>query len=319
MRGTVAKVATLGVLAGCGLARSGLLAGSDVPGDNPDASTTSPPPPDATTSGIGPGADASPGADAGAPSDDAPSAPDVATSLDAGDASEAACPPPSSDAAVSVATAAATAPTIDGDLSDWGCGPWTELSQANAAYARQSGQDVSAQFALRWDAAGLYVAAHVVVPTVHGSDPVNPYNNDAVEIYVSGDAPLTGDYDPTSHQFIVDWKNLAVDYGSVHYPPSQPTPNPPQFKWMAKTVADGWQVEIAIAWPALGKGKAPTSGGSVGFDLQLDDGDGTALDTQVIAELAPHAAACGCKACCCGQTPDFPNCDTLTFATVALQ
>jgi hypothetical protein len=314
MRGIVAKLATFALLAGCGLARTGLLAGGG-PSGAPDAATPPPPP-------IGPG-DASSlvGDDAGLPGDDAGSASDavVVTVVDASDAAEDSCPPPSSDAAVSVVTATSTAPTIDGDLSDWGCGPWTLLSQENAAYARQSGQDVSAQFALRWDSAGLYFGAHVVVPTVRGDDPANPYNNDAVEIYLSGDSPLTGDYDPASHQFIVDWKNLAVDYGPLYYPPGKPAPNPPQFQWKAKTVADGWQVEVAISWPALLSGKAPASGGSIGFDLQLDDGDGTALDTQVLAGLAPHAAACGCKACCCGKSPDFPNCDTLTFGRVTLE
>ena len=319
MWGTVAKLATFGLVAGCGLAVSGLLDPNDPAAGGPDGSTPYPGLLDATGAVTTPGSDGGTAGpeDAGAPEDDAPSSADASVPDDAADASEGgACPSPSADAAVSLVAPIAPAPTIDGDLTDWGCGPWTALTQTNAAYAMQNGQSVSAQFAVRWDAANFYFAAHVAVPLVRGDDGTNPYNNDAVEIYLSA-PPVNGDYDATTHQYIVDWKNLAVDYGPVHSPPNRPAPSPPHFTSQTKKVADGWQVEVAIGWPAVMK--KPASGAAVAFDVQLDDGDGTALDTRVIETLAPHSAACGCKSCCCGQANDFPNCDTLTFVTVTLE
>jgi hypothetical protein len=327
MRGTVAKLATaatLGLLAGCALATSGLLAPTAGDPGGADASTPAPSTTDATTGSVPPpGTDGSITGDGGTPSDDAPATSSAdASAEDATSTTDAACPAAAQDAAVSVVTSIAPPPKIDGDLSDWGCGPWTTLDTANAAYTLQNGQALAGVFAVRWDSAALYFAAHIVVATLQGSDGTNPYNNDAVEIYVSGDSPLTGDYDATSHQYIIDWHNLAVDYGSLHYPPNQPSTSPKSFTSQTKQVADGWQIEAAIAWPALVKGKAPTSGAKLALDVAFDDGDGTELKSQLVETLATHSLTCGCQSCCCGEvspSPDMPNCDTLCFAGVTLQ
>jgi hypothetical protein len=104
-------------------------------------------------------------------------------------------------------------------------------------------------------------------------------------------------------------------------PTGPATTNPPHLTSQVKTMSTGWQVEAAIAWPALVKGPAPSSGAVVGFDVAFDDGDGTTLKTQLLAMVAPHSLSCGCQSCCCGEVspdPDMPNCDTLCFGEVTL-
>ena len=177
------------------------------------------------------------------------------------------------------------------------------------------GQTLSGQYAVRWDATNLYVAAHIVVPTLEGDNTTSPYDNDAIELYASGDAPRTGDYDTHAHQYIVDWHNLAVDYGSNR----KATPNPPNFASQVRIVADGWQIEAAIGWQALVTASPPPAATSIGLDIQFDDGDGTSIKKAVLAMIAPHPSACGCAACCCGQALDLPDCDTLCFGGVTLE
>ncbi len=309
-------MATSGLLAGCGLAQNGLLEiGADGGGTDSSSKTDAP---DATVAEAGPPADASLPGDANVP--DGSVTPDDAASIaDAGPA-DSACPSPSNDAAVSVITSIAAPPTIDGNLTDWGCGPWIELNDSNAAYTRVDGQTISGEFAVRWDANNVYVGAHIVVPTLQGTNTTEPYVNDAFEIYLSGDSPLTGDYDKLSHQYIVDWHNLVVDYGPSNYGSMEAVTSPPSFTSAVMVVSGGWQVEAAIGWSALeDNSKAPGTGASIGVDVELDDGDGVTLNTQVLAILAAHSSTCGCKTCCCGEATDYPNCDTLCFGGATLQ
>ncbi len=155
---------------------------------------------------------------------------------------------------------------------------------------RGRAQIISGQYAVRWDATNLYVAAHIVVPMLQGDNATTPYENDAIEFYLSGDTPITGDYDKQSHQYIVDWHNLVVDYGPTNYPPSMAATNPPNFTSQVKVVTGGWQIEAAIAWTALVDGKAPTAGAKIALDVAFDDGDGTTLNTQILA-IWRHATA----------------------------
>jgi hypothetical protein len=316
--GAVAIVATLALVSGCGLEISGLGAAADG-----DAGTTKPPPPDATVPATTGGDASSLPDDAGASSADAPTTNDATTTTDAGtDAADAACPPPSTDASLSIATQIAPPPVIDGNLTDWGCGPWIDLNDTNAATVLQNGQTISGQYAVRWDPMNVYVAAHIVVPTLMGTNAADPYENDAIEIYITGDSAPTGDYDRSSHQYVVDWHDDVVDYGPLEYPPNQADTSPKNFTSQVKVVPGGWQVEAAIGWQALVNGKAPTAGATIAFDVAFDDGNGTALLTQLMAIVAPHSISCGCQSCCCGEVspdPDAPNCDTLCFGSLTLQ
>src|SRR5262249_4348423 len=131
----------------------------------------------------------------------------------------------------------------------------------------------SADVALRWDHDAIYVAVHVVDPDVTGADTIDPYKNDCVELYVTGESAPSGDYDGSSHQLIVDWKGLAVDYGPAHTG-NPPANNPAHFTAQTKKAPDGWNLEAAIGWQLFSTA-ALAEGQQLGLDLEANDGDGT--------------------------------------------
>ena len=308
-RAAVALAALTGA-AGCDLALSGL---ADAPRDAGGAHPTF----DATTNdgAAPPASDASDSNDVFAP--DAPGAADAAVASDATDACGAVS---EGGAAIDTIAAIAPPPVIDGDLADWPCDGWMELSATTAAFAKTGGDVVSALVAVRWDANGVYVALKITDPIVGGNDPTNPYNNDAVEIFATGEATPTGDYDATSHQWVTDWKGLEVDYGPTHY--GQPADTAPaHFSAKGTVVTGGWQFEASFGWQVV-LPAAFASGAEFGFDVQLDDGNGTQQLGALILALAPSAGercACTQVGCCCGQPVDLPYCDSARMARVTLE
>jgi Carbohydrate family 9 binding domain-like len=224
--------------------------------------------------------------------------------------------------------------TIDGDLSDWGSPAFTLLEASNAALivgptgtctaANATSQCLvaateSAEVALMVDSANLYVGVRVTVPNVGGTSTTQPFTNDAVEIYLRGDATPTGDYTADDHQYIIDWKNSVTDYG----PPSTGTgqANPPGVT-SAVQVAGGngaYVVEAKIALTELGD-TTLSPGQLVGFDLGIDHGQGTlATRSLLIWWMTPHGTLKCTSAKCTGCNPDQPYCDTLDVGLVCAE
>jgi hypothetical protein len=213
-------------------------------------------------------------------------------------------------------------PTIDGDLSEWPCTGAVDFSATNAAFSKNSSYALSADIQVRWDQNNVYVAARVYDSQVGGDDDTDPSNNDSVEIYVSGDPTLDGDYDPNTHQYITDWKNLTVDYGPVHAGNAAVT-SPPSFKSGTGTMTGGWTFEASIGWQALyaGGNNKFTAGTNIALDFEVNDGDGTQQVAALVLTMAPAAASCTCTQanCCCGETPDVPSCDSQRITRVTLE
>jgi hypothetical protein len=307
-----AALAGLTTMAACGLTTSGLL-------DEPLPVTSSHP----REAGAGGSTDgAAPLGDAGVPSGDAEG--DGGTDDDGGaddDAATTADACALSEDAASVATLlhAASAPKIDGDLSDWPCDGWFDLGPATAAYVKSGGDAIHARVATRWDKDALYVAVHIDDPNVAGGDAIDPYKNDSVEIYATGDASPNGDYDATSHQWITDWKGLSVDYAPAHYG-QFPDSSPAHFDAKTKRSATGWDFEASAGSQTL-QGGAFAAGGRLGFDVQVNDGDGFSQVGALLLTLAPPASTCACTqvGCCCGGSPDLPYCDSQRMGRVTLQ
>jgi len=239
--------------------------------------------------------------------------------------------PCASTAGVLVATQATGSITIDGDLSDWPPVAFTLLDANDAALiagptgtctpATATSQCLvpdgeSTEFALLRDAANLYLAFRVAVPSVGGGSTTAPFTNDAVEIYLLGDPKATGNYTSVDHQYIIDWTNLLLDYG-----PSQTgtgMPNPPGVTSAVKvaTANNGYVVEVQIAITELGQ-TSLTPGQMLGVDVGVDHGEGTeATRSFLVWWMATHAAPVCTTPKCTGCSPDQPSCDTLDFGLV---
>ena len=324
MRWAVFAVATTFVaIAGCGLATSGLF----------DSAATVPTP-DGSPVVVTPVVDSSGPTpiEAGGSNGDAGDDAGATNSGDAGDdapstsGEDAACSDTNDAGAIAtVVEWSGAPPKINGDLSEWPCEGRIDLTDANAAYVKDSAHPFGARIEARWDKQNVYVAMHILDSNLDGGagdDLVNPYNNDSVEVYVSGDATLDGDYDAETHQYITDWKGLIVDYGPSH---SGVLPDTTHAHFTAATmiVSDGWTYEAAIGWQTLYAAGGPNSfasGTGLALDFEVNDGDGTSQVAALILSMAPAQVTCTCtQACCCGQTPDVPYCDSARIGRVTLQ
>jgi hypothetical protein len=299
---------------------------------------------DAATSGEGAsGADASSengsgGKDASLDStaSDAPASADTAGNDASSDAAsdttkESAPSPCPSTPGVLLATQTPGAITVDGDLGDWGSPTFTVLQVSDAALISGPTGDCTAsnatstclvppgetaEIAVLRDATNLYVGVRVTVAGVGGTNTTDPFYDDAVEVYLRGDAVATGNYTASDHQYVVDWQNLVLDYGPS--PPGAPVANPPGVTTAVKVAAGnaGYVVEMKVALSQLGQ-SGLTAGQTLGFDVGVDHGQGTAATRSFLVWwMATHAAPACTTPKCTGCSPDQPYCDTLLFGAV---
>jgi Carbohydrate family 9 binding domain-like len=218
--------------------------------------------------------------------------------------------------------------TVDGVLDEWPCDAFVTLNASTGVLRilQDGGAPPAGQFAVLWDEGHLYFAARVFEPNfaeAPGYNATIPWQNDAVEVYVAldeaGDAMGSGDYTAQDHQFIVDWKNLALDYQYRLFDGGLGTLDP-SFVSATSPDADGgvFTVEVAMSASAIGAPEL-TAGTRLPFDFAFDEGNGDQLCQVVWAVEKP--AVCTCERCCCGDaspvTP-LPYCDTLCFGTAIL-
>ncbi|HEY1586047.1 MAG TPA: sugar-binding protein [Polyangia bacterium] len=203
-----------------------------------------------------------------------------------------------------------TPPTVDGDLSDWGALANT-VTHENAQFQSMPGAwmddpteddaNSSAQFALRWDLTNLYVAVHVTddVRGDHAGAPgYEPYNDDAIELYLDGLHDRTMMYGADDHQFIVTGDGTAQEYKNGGAIGAIPVGD---FAFKADAKGAGFAVEFRVPWSALG-GVPATSGRVIGLDLLIDDDDNPKM--QVLARFLTWwnmtSAGCTYPAGCTG-------------------
>lgn len=172
----------------------------------------------------------------------------------------------------------ATAPQIDGDMSDWGALP-DSIDQVVYKPENWTGlADQSAAFALAWDAANLYLAAHVAddvhVQTQTGE---SIFKGDSLEVLL--DTDLGGDYGSQ--------KLSADDFQLGLTPGEQKIGGPDAYLWFPSSQAgrpagvavaahqdetgNGYYLEAAIPWSVFGL--APAAGNRFGFALSSSDDD----------------------------------------------
>ena len=264
-----------------------------------------------------------PAADAGPPSDATSGSTDADTTTDDGGDASRPCVVPPPVANTSGALSALRAPgavVIDGQLDEWSCVPFTRLDRASAGQMFVSGDsgtpaDFAMEFAVTYDSDALYVAARVsgTAPPA-GDAPTAIFKNDSIEIYLDADGVLTGRAGPNDHQLVVDHANREERY-VVMSPPASPTAVPVGFASAARTVGGVLSVEARLPGSTLGKSSL-AAGDKLGFDIAVNDGDGTGARTQAIWYAAP---GCTCTVgCCCGAAQDMPFCNTQRYGSLTL-
>jgi hypothetical protein len=235
--------------------------------------------------------------------------------VDSAETSGADCGPPPTVASPLTAHGAPGPITIDGQLGDWPCSAFVALNASNGTLLIGTGPEpLSGEFAVLWDSQTLYVAAHILDPTIstNPGDSGTPWYDDAVETYFSGDQSPSGNYTSLDHQFVVDWKNLGIDYADA-----VPTANPGFVSATSVDIdAGAWSLELSMPASAVGLPQFQSST-QIGFDILFEQGSGTAQNYQLVWHAPQPGQACSCDACCCTSN-SYPFCDVLSFGVLQL-
>jgi hypothetical protein len=227
-------------------------------------------------------------------------------SLDA----KSACTPIGGSNGQLVAPLVTTAPTIDGDLSDWTtC--FLTLDQTTAgqleSYTSGTPHYVSGTYSICHDSGHVYFAAEVAGIAPLGSEGVpDNWENNAVEVYFhgSGEGSAPG-YDANALQIVVDHANREQAFANNNSATSTAVVS------ATATSGDAYSVEMSIAPATLSIG---SFGSNMGFDLAFDNGNGSAQLTQLFWFNACSATGDMCD----GSSCDQPFCDERDFGNLAL-
>jgi hypothetical protein len=152
------------------------------------------------------------------------------------------------------------APTIDGDLGEY------DLAYGSDILAAGDGpNNNTVTWGLLWDTENLYIAVHVVDAVVEGTN--NPWDNDAIEMYVDGDNSKDGTYSAESFdtQLIMD----ALGESELWSKADGVAITDEESIWTL--TSDGYSIEIRLGWAQLGF--SPGKGRTIGWSLGNNDSD----------------------------------------------
>lgn len=145
--------------------------------------------------------------------------------------------------------------SINGNLNETA---WTIATPVSKTVTGTANNTVT--FGVLWDASNLYIGVKVLDASLHNDSP-DPWENDAVEIYIDANNNKLTTYDGRDNQFIKQYNSSALF--------TKISVTGVQHAWAA--IAGGYSVELAIPWSQLGL--TPSAGLSIGFDVGYDDDD----------------------------------------------
>jgi hypothetical protein len=186
---------------------------------------------------------------------------------------------------------AGTAPTIDGQLTDWSTLPGLLVLATYKPDNWKGLNDCSVAFGIQWDTTYLYLAAKVTddvhVQTQHKE---YIYKGDSLEILL--DTDLKGDFSittlsPDDFQLGLSPGALSGDTPEAYlWFPTEYTRALTEVKVAAQPDGSGYRLEAAIPWSVLKV--TPAAGTAYGFVLSASDNDtpGTAAQETLITTTA---------------------------------
>ncbi len=125
-------------------------------------------------------------------------------------------------------------------------------------------------YGVLWDNTNLYIGARVLDGSLY-SDSSDPWENDAIEVFIDANNNRLGSYDGNDNQFIKAYNTTAL-FAKVSVSGAQ-------HAWAA--ITGGYSIELSIPWSQLGI--TPAAGMTIGFDIGNDDDDnGGTRDAQSV-------------------------------------
>jgi LmbE family N-acetylglucosaminyl deacetylase len=178
-----------------------------------------------------------------------------------------------------VAPRLASAPTIDGDLSDMKALAHGEIGPNDVWWRRpaKDAADLSADFYVGYDLKFLYVGAHVrddtVVCNIAPDDVKAQLRSDAIGVTVD---PSGGSRDTSTTLQAAAFPCTTAGFGARGFRDADARQGlmeetAPGMKVASKRTAEGYDIEFAIPWAAMPKQPAP--GDEIGLNVVLYDGD----------------------------------------------
>jgi hypothetical protein len=153
-----------------------------------------------------------------------------------------------------------TAPTIDGTIDAiWSNAPKNTLTKTISGTI-QTGSTWQALY----DATNLYVLVQVKDANL-SSVGTNVYDQDGVELFLSGNNSKAGAYTSMDHQYRFDW-NVAATTANI----TGNTGSTTGITYAIPTATGGYTLEVKIPWSTIG-GTAPVNGKPIGFDININD------------------------------------------------
>jgi hypothetical protein len=146
--------------------------------------------------------------------------------------------------------------TVNGNLNETGWNITKSFSKTTVGSPNNT-----ATFGVLWDNTNLYIGARVLDANLF-SDSSDPWEDDAVEIYIDANNNKLTTYDGMDNQIIKNYNKSTV-FTKVGITGLQ-------HAWAA--VSGGYSIEIAIPWSQLGIA-SPAAGTTIGLDIGYDDDD----------------------------------------------
>lgn len=198
---------------------------------------------------------------------------------------------------------------IDGDLDDWPtC--FVTVDTTTAGLVRDEGANgrfATGQFSVAADATHLYVAAAVsgVLP-LGDQPPPDVYENNAISVYFDGGgSATTAAYPADAAQIVVDHagREQAFRSGSTVVVTDLAT-------GVTSAGSATFSIEMAVEPGTFG---LAAFGATIGFDIGIVGGNGSALTSELL-----WFQRCTMPACECSDGSAAPYCDAREFGAVVI-
>jgi PQQ-dependent dehydrogenase (s-GDH family) len=147
--------------------------------------------------------------------------------------------------------------TIDGNHNE---SIWEVTTNVNKTIIGSPNNTVT--YGVLWDSLYLYVAVSVIDASKR-NDSQNPWDDDAIEIYIDADNNGGTTYGSNDRQFMKEWNSSSI------WEKANKTTNVTH-AWA--NTATGYTMEFRIAWSNMNITN-PAAGFTIGFDLANDDDD----------------------------------------------
>ncbi len=154
-------------------------------------------------------------------------------------------------------------PILDGQNDDWQTDTTYQLSNFLEGGIVSPG-DLKAEFQVTYDDNYLYIFGKITDEVLLNDSP-SAWQDDGLELYLDGGNEKSSTYDANDHQLV-----FGVNETYIYYP-SGPADNPVGVEMMQVVTADGYQMEISVAWSFIGVNLS--DGQSLGIDIHVNDDD----------------------------------------------